>query len=195
MKRGNIITALLTVLAALLLVSCDGAAEKKEIAVLCPFSRHTQIWDSFIKSAKEEYADTSRYNLHFFYVSDYIGKYWEKKEYEHDVRNMLRRALNSVKIEVGTPDLIIIYGDDVAGAVAQVDDPLLKDTPILCAGQVHPTWKNRLPPSVRAIISADIPPPTNPKRQKKRSLRTPNGKKNVLPRNSSPSSRRTVRRR
>ena len=53
MKRGNIITALLTVLAALLLVSCDGAAEKKEIAVLCPFSRHTQIWDSFIKSAKE----------------------------------------------------------------------------------------------------------------------------------------------
>lgn len=107
MKRGNIITALLTVLAALLLVSCDGAAEKKEIAVLCPFSRHTQIWDSFIKSAKEEYADTSRYNLHFFYVSDYIGKYWEKKEYEHDVRNMLRRALNRVKIEVGTPDLII----------------------------------------------------------------------------------------
>lgn len=77
MKRGNIITALLTVLAALLLVSCDGAAEKKEIAVLCPFSRHTQIWDSFIKSAKEEYADTSRYNLHFSMsrtISENIGR-------------------------------------------------------------------------------------------------------------------------
>lgn len=157
-KRNKLIPALMTVLMALLLTSCGHCSrEKKKIAILCPFQHQTQIWNSFVNSAREEYSDTNRYDLHFYYVSAYVGTYWDKREYEHDVRYMLQRALTRVKKDNKNLDLIIIYGDDVANAVAKSDDPLLKQTPILCAGQVHPTWNERLPAMSNVVVMESEP--------------------------------------
>ncbi|MGN1220738.1 MAG: hypothetical protein ACI4TU_07350, partial [Candidatus Cryptobacteroides sp.] len=64
MKRSNILTFLLMLL--LILPSCKKEVRKMEVAFFLPHEVRSQIWQSFVKAGKEEFSDTSRYNLHFY---------------------------------------------------------------------------------------------------------------------------------
>ena len=155
MKSRNLTLMLLL---ALTLASCKGKPEgKKEIVFLAPYERQTQIWKSFVKTAQEEFSDTSRYNLHFYYVWTYVGKFWDKREYERDVTDLLARALKSVRKEGVKPDLIVMYGDYISHAAARLDEPMLRETPLLCAGVVYPKWKDLLPMMPNAVVMESRP--------------------------------------
>ncbi|MGN1210501.1 MAG: hypothetical protein ACI4TM_02360, partial [Candidatus Cryptobacteroides sp.] len=141
MKPRNLILELLVVLS---LSSCHKAVQKKEIAVLVPYSSMTQIWHSFEEAAKEEFSDTLRYNLHFYQTADYVTEVFAARSYAHDSRPNVERTLKRIKREGINPDLIITYGDYLAHAAASLEDSLLTETPVLCAGVVHPRWKELL---------------------------------------------------
>lgn len=134
------------------LSACNSKVEKKEIAIIAPYERSTQIWQDFVDSAKKEFADTARYDLHFYYVYTYVGHYWEKKEYERDLSAQLARTLNLLKKEIGTPDLIIIEGDVLSHSAARLDEPLLEDTPIICTDVICPEWKDLLPLMSNVVV-------------------------------------------
>lgn len=154
MKSGHLILIFSLMLA---LTACKKSDDRKNIVILSPYDPKTQIWQHFVETAREEFADTSRYNLHFYYVFQYIGQYWDKREYERDVRYPFSRALVRVKNSGVKPDLFILHGDDIAHAAVRMDDPLLKDTPLLCTGIVHPHWKGLLAMKSNAVVMESRP--------------------------------------
>lgn len=139
MKRKSLIWMLLLLL---VVSACHKGGQKKEIAVIVPYSSMTQIWHSFVDAAKAEFSDTSRYNLHFYQSVDYVTEVYARCSYAFDSRANLTRTFNRIRYEGVKPDLIITYGDYHAHSAAAMDDPMLKDTPVLCCGVVHPRWKD-----------------------------------------------------
>lgn len=144
-------------LALCLMSACSKPSEKKVVAILVPFENRTQIWQSIVDSAKEEFSDTSRYDLKFYYAYEYVGRYYEKREYERDVTPLLNKALNYVKRDCGRPDLIIIYGDAISHAAARSKDPLMSEVPLLCVGVVDPQWKDLLPSKSNVVVMESTP--------------------------------------
>lgn len=144
-------------LALSLMSACSKPSEKKVVAFLVPFENRTQIWQSIVDSAREEFSDTSRYELKFFYVYEYVGRYYEKREYERDVTPLLNNVMNYVRRECGRPDLMIIYGDAISHAAARSKDPLLSEVPLLCVGVVDPQWKDLLPSKSNVVVMESTP--------------------------------------
>ncbi|MGN1211486.1 MAG: sensor histidine kinase [Candidatus Cryptobacteroides sp.] len=149
MKLKNLI---LTFLLVLTLSACHKSGQKKEIAVIVPYSSMTQIWHSFEESARAEFSDTSRYNLHFYQTVDYVTEVFARHSYAHDSRPNVERTLRRIKSEGVKPDLIIAYGDYLAHALAGLDNPMLTSTPVLCSGVVHPEWKDLLAGRLNFVV-------------------------------------------
>lgn len=139
------------------LTGCHGSRQKKDIVILSQYEPHTQISQSIEDAARKEFSDTSRYNLHFYSVYAYVGSYWNRREYERDLKPLLTATLDRVKREVGRPDLIIMHGDFISHAAAGLDDTLLAQTPLLCTGVVHPKWNNLLPMMRNAVVIEAVP--------------------------------------
>ncbi|MGN0195005.1 MAG: hypothetical protein ACI4AE_00940 [Candidatus Cryptobacteroides sp.] len=154
-KLWKMMIAALAVL--FVLTGCHRSRQKKDIVILSQYEPHTQISQSIEESARREFSDTSRYNLHFYPVYAYVGSYWNKREYERDLKPLLAATLGRVKREVGRPDLIIMHGDFISHAAARLEDTLLAQTPLLCTGVVHPKWNNLLPRMRNAVVMEAVP--------------------------------------
>lgn len=143
----------------LLLGLCANAKKpvKKEIVFLTPYEAKTQIIQQYIESAQNEFADTSRYRLHFYAVYEYIGNYFTKNEYARDLSHLLERIMGFVRKDGYKPDLFIINQDFLSQAVAKSDDPLLKSTPILCIDLMHPEWNGLLKNSPNITVIENEP--------------------------------------
>lgn len=137
------ILTLLT-LALALLSSCKRMTERKDVVIVSPYEPYTQIFNNFINSAKEQFSDTSRYRLHFYYVHTYPSEFFHLREYERDLSPMFKKVLRLVERDVPDPDLIILHGDYLAHAAARMDDPLLRRCPLLSTAVIDPEWKNLL---------------------------------------------------
>ncbi|MGN1221594.1 MAG: hypothetical protein ACI4TU_11740, partial [Candidatus Cryptobacteroides sp.] len=59
-KSGNLLLMLMTIL---LLASCSKVVQRKNIVFLVPSEFRSQKWESFVNSARNEFSDTSKYNL------------------------------------------------------------------------------------------------------------------------------------
>lgn len=143
----------------LLLGLCANAKKpvKKEIVFLTPYEAKTQIIQQYIESAQNEFADTSRYRLHFYAVYEYVGNYFTKNEYARDLSHLLERIMGFVRKDGYKPDLFIINQDFLSQAVAKSDDPLLKSTPILCIDLMHPEWNGLLKNSPNITVIENEP--------------------------------------
>ena len=89
------ILTLLT-LALALLSSCKRMTERKDVVIVSPYEPYTQIFNNFINSAKEQFSDTSRYRLHFYYVHTYPSEFLHLREYERDISPMFKKVLRPV---------------------------------------------------------------------------------------------------
>lgn len=155
MKKTRLLSFALLLL--LFAPSCKKQTEKKDVIFMAPYENRTQNWQSFVESARQEFSDTAKYNLHFYYVHTYVGHYWDKREYERDISPLLNKILRNVKKEVGKADIIVLHGDYLAHAAARLDNPLLKESPILCTGVVDPNWKNLLPKMPNVVVMESQP--------------------------------------
>lgn len=134
----------LLALAVALLSSCKRTTEKKDIVILSPYERYTQIFNNFNNSAAEEFSDTSRYRLHCYYLHEYPSQFYHLREYERNLSPKLSKLLRRIEKDVPEPDLVILHGDYLAHAAARLDDPLLRKCPLLSTAVIDPEWKNLL---------------------------------------------------
>lgn len=135
------------------LASCRKAVEKKDIVIMASYENGTQMWQNYAAIARKEFSDTSKYNVRVYYVYEHTFS----KEYERDYSRELARVLNYVKREVAHPDIIILQGDYLSHAAARLDDPLIKNTPLLCTGVVDPGWNNLLPSMPNVVVMESRP--------------------------------------
>lgn len=142
MRRYRFIVLFVFVLLGL----CANAKKpgKKEIVFLTVYESKTQILQQYIESAQNEFADTSRYSLHFYAVYEYVGNYYSKNEYARDLSHLLKRVMGFIREDGYKPDLFVLNQDFLCQAAARSDDPLLKSTPILCIDLMHPEWSGLL---------------------------------------------------
>ncbi|MGM9785441.1 MAG: sensor histidine kinase [Candidatus Cryptobacteroides sp.] len=154
MKPRKLISILLLLL---VMTGCHSNRQRKEIAVLVPYSSMTQIWQSFTGSAMEEFSDTLRYNLHFYQTANWVADVISANSYAYDSRPIIQRTFDRIRRERLEPDLIITYGDYLSHGVAGLDDPILKDIPVLCVDVVHPRWQDLLASRPNFVVMESKP--------------------------------------
>ena len=155
MKRSG--TLLLILMTILLLASCAKVVQRKDIVFLVPSEFRSQKWESFVNSAREEFSDTSKYNLIFYQVAREPLYYFKNPKYELDVSPQLRNALFKIRRREIEPDLIVTYGDFIAHSAARSDDPMMKEVPMLCLGVMHPQWKDLLAGMSNVVVMESEP--------------------------------------
>ena len=155
MKRLNILTFLLMLL--LILPSCRKEVQKMDVVFFIPHEIKSQIWHNFVKAGMEEFSDTSRYNLHFYYAHSGPEPFFNHPVYEQPYTYQLRNAVLSMRRQNVEPDLIISYGDYISHGIAQYDDPYLKEKPILCVGVTYPHWKDLLVNMPNVVVMESEP--------------------------------------
>lgn len=140
--KSRTLTFLLTML--LCLLSCAGPKEPKDVLIVLPHSRMTQIYNSSVAAAQAEFADSTRYRLHFYVAAEEANVLFDDRNYFADAGPRIKRALNRVVQDKINPSLIIFYGDALSHNAALSDHELLQTTPVLCVGVVYPKYNDIL---------------------------------------------------
>lgn len=143
----------------LLLGLCANAKrpQKKEIVFLTSYESKTQILQQYIEAAQNEFADTSRYSLHFYAVYEYVGNYYSKNEYARDMSHLLERIMGFVREDGYKPDLFVLNQDFLSHTAAKSNDPLLKSTPILCIDLMYPEWNGLIENMPNMTVIENVP--------------------------------------
>lgn len=141
----------------LLITSCRKPSEQKHIVFLFPHPLLGQTWHSFLDAAQREFSDTTRYKLHFYQTAGVSIPFFEKPVYEPDVTRFLRNALIRIRNHKVKPDLLVLYGDYICHNSALVDDPMFKETPILCLGVTHPEYRGILSGMPNVVVAESEP--------------------------------------
>ncbi|MGN1231929.1 MAG: hypothetical protein ACI4UJ_00585, partial [Candidatus Cryptobacteroides sp.] len=96
-------------------------------------------------------------NLLFLQVAREPLHYFKNPQYEIDVSQQLRNALLKIRRTEIEPDLIVTYGDFIAHSAARIDDPMVKEVPMLCLGVMHPQWKDLLAGMSNVVVMESEP--------------------------------------
>lgn len=141
LKKGNIALILGVIL---ILASCKQPEKPKEVVIFLPYGSMTQIYQSAQKAAMDEFSDSRKYHLTFYPVTENAEDLYNDRSYCPDASQRLGWQLQKVIDSLITPDLIILHGDRCAYAAAFLDSPVIKNTPLLSTGVVHPHYQNYL---------------------------------------------------
>lgn len=138
MKRitHNIFCGLLVIL----LASCQFNEPKKTIAVFSPYMQGSRPYLMLDSILHEEFS-TSSYKIILMYGGFPIRQYLESPQYFVDSHEVIEQSIDTMS---SRPDLIMLYGDDMAYSAALSQHHVLNQVPSLCFGVYDPEWNDIL---------------------------------------------------
>lgn len=133
------------ILAALFISSCTKEDKAYRIAVFEPFSAESQRAGLLNENLKKVYGDTAVFAIdeHHLAIED-IFFVNSDSLYLASTRTMLTEHLAALRKEQKEPDLIVLYGDWMAHAAAQLNDPWLQEKPVVCIAVIDAQYKGLL---------------------------------------------------